>query len=203
MASLRDDPLQWTSCEYREQLTEDWGSSNANERERHRTLIALQYSRGNEDEPLVRFLFEQEVIARKRDSFQGFGDALRAAAYLLSRYRSPLDLWRFAEAKFANFDTCCGFDPQFLLSAGIASALVVFNESSHPLKEQVRETLFDDAGACRYSQSDLDAWEEWLRDYFPENPANEPAKVWINRAIEFQCLEEGRALLVTVGTDPA
>ena len=195
LASFRHDRSHWVACAYREESNVERGTFDGNELERCRFLIALQYHCVAEDEEFVRFLFDQEVLARQRDSFQGCGDSLRLASYLLSRSNSPSDFWRFAEAKFANFDTLCGYDTQFLLSAGVESALSAFTASEHPLKEEVEKLLFDEHGTCRFSMEDMSEWRRQLGEYFPGCVHAESVRVWIDRSIVFQCLDEGRALL--------
>lgn len=191
---LRTDRELWGQCEYRETISEDRGSHDANELERHKFLIALQYNYTDCDEDLIRFLFDQEVVARQNDDFQGCG-AIRLASYLLSRFKRSDDLWRFADAKLANFDTACGYDSQFLLSAGLETALDTFANGEVSRKEDIREYLFDENGECSHTEEELTVWESHLDAAFPNTIANEDKRVWIDRAIEFQCHEEGLALL--------
>ena len=164
LAAFRHGRSHWVACAYREESNSERGTFDGNELERYRFLIALQYHYVADDEEFVRFLFDQEVIARQRDSFQGCDDSLRLASYLMSRSNCPNDFWRFAEAKFANFDTLCGYDPQFLLSAGVESALAVFTASEHALKADVDKLLFDEHGTCRFSAEDLSEWKRQLGD---------------------------------------
>ena len=193
--NVRNDRNEWKVCAHRKAESEERGSYDGNELERHRYLIALQYRYEPGDEDFIRYLFDQEVLACQRDSFHGCGDAMLLAAFLLSRFKRPQDFWRFAEAKCANFDTACAFDAQFLLSSGIKDALAIFAESNHPLKESVPDYIFDDNDECRYSQDDMLEWETQQSAWFPRHIKDESARVWIDRAIQFHCLEEGRRLL--------
>lgn len=201
---LRGDPEQWNRCGYREFTHPEFGKQDANASERYRFLIALQYEYLPEDESLVRYLFVQEVLARSNDGFQGFGEALRLASYLLSRWKRAGDFWRYASAKLANFDTYCGYDSQFLFTAGRDAALAEFANTDHELKEQIRGFLFDDEGNCRFDADEIEAWQGRLVAEFPKRPEDEPLMVWIDRAIAFESREEGLLLLdqlEAAGTD--
>lgn len=192
---LRSNPSHWDRCAYAPFVHPEWGKQDANSRERHRFLIALQYERQPDDEALVRYLFDQEVIARSSDDFQGIGEALRLASYLLSQWRRSGDLWRFAAAKCANFDTWCGYASQFLCAAGHAAALAEFASSDHELKETIRELLFDEQGSSRFSSQEIEEWRMGLVDEFPSRPEEEPLNVEIDRAIAFGLRDEGLILL--------
>ena len=52
------------------------GTYDLNANQRYSVMIELQYDWRLEDHDLVRYLFEQEVIAREEDSFQGIGEVL-------------------------------------------------------------------------------------------------------------------------------
>jgi hypothetical protein len=192
---LRADSREWSGCAYDEFKHAEFGRQDSNARERYRFLIALQYEYVPEDESLVRFLFDQEVAARTHDDFQGFGEALRIAVFLLSRWKRAGDFWRFASAKWANFDTACGFDGRFLFASGLEPSLQVFAETDNELKDQVRDAIFDEEGECCVSSADLDEWEQSLVAEFPRRPDDESIAVWIDRAIAFELTDEGRELL--------
>lgn len=192
---LRSDPRQWGRCAYAQFVHPEFGKQDANSLERYRVLIALQYDHQPDDESLVRYLFDQEVIARSTDDFQGFGEALRLASYLLSRWRRGSDLWRFAAAKVANFDTYCGYDAQFLCAAGRDAALAEFANSDHELKETIRDFLFDELCNSRFSSQEIEDWRTGLIHEFPSRPDEEPLRVEIDRAITFGLCDEGLLLL--------
>jgi len=113
----RNDKDCWSDASYVAQSTKERGEHDANERERYSILLALQYDHNASDEELIRYLFRQEIIAREKDSFQGIGEALWLGAYLLATYRNVKDIPLFCRAKFANFDTDCGFDREFMFVA--------------------------------------------------------------------------------------
>ena len=113
----------------------------------------------------------------------------------MSRFKRGNDFWRFADAKLANFDTVCGYDTQFLLSAGLKAALAIFSHGETAKKEDIREYLFDENGDCWFTKEDLSEWESHLTIAFPGNMEDEDNRVWIDRAIQFQCPDEGLAFL--------
>ncbi len=191
----RADPELWIRCAYSEFVHPEYGKQDANTRERYRRLIALQYDHHPADESLVRYLFDQEVIARSKDDFQGFGDALRLVSYLLSRWRRGSDLWRFAAAKCANFDTYCGYDSQFLFAVGRDAALAEFANSDHELKDEIKQFLFDEQGDCHFSSAEIEDWQRALVEEFSKRPEDEPLMVWIDRAMVFEICDEGLLLL--------
>jgi len=195
LPAFRASPHPWASCAYEHFVHPNWGDQDAHELERYRFLLALQYECQPGDEDLVRYLFDQEVLARSNDSFQGCGDSLNVASYLLSRWKRPADFWRFATAKLANFDTYCGYDARYLCAAGIDVALAEFANTEHALKEPIRSYLYDEEGNCGFTAAEMDEWEKNLIATFSKRPDEEPLSIWIDRAIVFGLLDEGRALL--------
>ncbi len=85
----------------------------ADRRTRSRALVALQYDRRPDDAPLLRHLFETEIRSRQAQDSDGL-DLLDLAAFLLARWRDPMDRELFARAKLADFDAYCGFDHQYV-----------------------------------------------------------------------------------------
>ena len=65
-------------------------------------------------EELLYMLMEEEISARKSDSFQGFGDGLKILTALLDHYYNEDGRYDglFHQAKDANFDTACGYEPK-------------------------------------------------------------------------------------------
>lgn len=110
----RKDRAVWQDLAYQAARSDERGSHDANEKQRYAVLIQLQYDWRQADRELIRFLFEQEVIARENDSFQGIGEALCLGAFLLAKYRAQDDIPLFCRARHANFDTACGFDIEFV-----------------------------------------------------------------------------------------
>ncbi len=62
---------EWQKYSYNKKISKKYGEYDGNEKERYALLIELQYNFQEEDTPLLRFLLEQEVIAREEDDFQG------------------------------------------------------------------------------------------------------------------------------------
>jgi tetratricopeptide (TPR) repeat protein len=112
----RQDKALWKSLQFHPLEDDDRGTYDRNERTRSQVLLALQYDRRDSDIEFIRFLFEQEIAAREQDSFQGIG-SLDLGAYLLAGFKDANDIPLFAQAKFANFDTGCGFSLEYIFVA--------------------------------------------------------------------------------------
>ncbi|MDR1689269.1 MAG: hypothetical protein LBS21_11735 [Clostridiales bacterium] len=92
-------------------LNEENISYDKNQTERLRILTGIQFIENIAPfEDLIRFLLTEEIEARERDSFQGFGIALKLAVWLIKKFYREKDEELFAKAKNANFDTYCGFN---------------------------------------------------------------------------------------------
>lgn len=98
---------------YKCKHTEQYGDTDENYSARGRLLYALRFGAVEVGEPereeMVRELFEQEIISREKESFQGIGTNLELLAVLMEKYRKPEDDALFERAKNANFDCYCGF----------------------------------------------------------------------------------------------
>lgn len=114
LEEFRENKDSWIGVAYKETRSDDRGSYDANEKARYSLLILLQYDFQETDLELIRFLFEQEIVAREKDDFQGIGNALWLGAFLLSKFKDPADISLFYRAKNSNFDTHCGFDIEFV-----------------------------------------------------------------------------------------
>ncbi len=203
LPQLRVHPDQWARCAYQEKIDATYGPQDAHEQARFRVLIALQYGYTDDDEALVEYLFDQELMARKSDGFQGIGEPLELASYLLSRWKRPANLWRFAAAKVANFDTYCGYDSTYLVSAGLEPTFAELASSDHELKESVQSLLFDEQQNCLVTAEELNEWEARMLQEFPRDPQQEPLMTWIERALYLGLHEEGQVLLDQYeATDP-
>jgi len=147
----------------------DRGTHDANGQERTRVAFIVHLEQAGDLE-LVRDMLDQEIEARKTDSFQGAGDALTILSLRLLELSDgdPADIWRFWSAKVANFDTFAGgYDVQF-----------VFAQLPPVQVRAVLETLgssvdlegFDgfDAEAI---VAELPAWRERLARFYPSDVA--------------------------------
>ncbi len=97
---------------YREFENGEWGTDDANYTNRLRLAYYLLYNK-IDDEEAAAYLFQEELKDRERNSFQGIGSALRVLTVLLRRYNGDGRYEElFRQAKNANFDCACGYDPE-------------------------------------------------------------------------------------------
>lgn len=190
---LRDDPGTWPELAYAPEPHPEWTRVDANYARRLGVLVCLQYDRRPEDHALVRYLFEQEVAARKDDPFQGDSPALHLGAFLLARYRSGADVPLLWQAKQANFDTWCGFDARCLLAADRDAGL----EWIASLPPETQETLAEMLGKTpeAVGPEELDEWWREKREEYPEREQDEDPQSLAERAITLGAIEEGRRWL--------
>lgn len=89
----------------------EFGTQDENYENRLRLAYYLLYEKV-EDEEVIFWLFQEELIDRETNSFQGIGAALEILTFLLAKYNTghSYDAW-FQRAKNANFDCACGYDP--------------------------------------------------------------------------------------------
>ena len=89
----------------------EWGIRDFNYLNRNRLAHYISYAR-IDDEETIKFLFVEELQDRKNNSFQGIGESLRILTSLLQNYNeSGKYNYLFNEAKNANFDCACGYEP--------------------------------------------------------------------------------------------
>lgn len=153
--------------------------------ERAQLLLALQYDHRDSDAPLLRLLLDAERAAHEHADFQGLHDSLKLAAWLVARLRDPADVFRMWAAKSANFDTHCGFDGQYLISAGIARTLACLRTSDDPRRDDILEYLTDETGECIFTDDDLAYWHAAMAEWFPANESDESALTMLERALDF------------------
>ncbi len=151
-------------------IATDRGTHDANGQERLRVAFILHLEQ-TDDLELVRYMLDEEIEARKTDSFQGAGDALTLLSLrLLELSDGDLDdVWRFWRAKTANFDTFAGgYDIEFVFALRptepVRSVLETFG-SSDDLE------MFD-----RYDPeevvAELPRWRARLAKYYPTDVAD-------------------------------
>jgi hypothetical protein len=190
--SYRRARENWQDLAYCEGESEERGSFDTNEKARYAILIALQYDFQESDRDLIVFLLEQEIIARENDDFQGIGESLRLGSYLLAKFKNPTDIPLFYRAKFANFDTGCGFDREFMFLA---------------LKENTEEYILDnypelyDKNQGNYTGDylarNLDDWWNNLSKEYPDCEKNESPLTLYERNIYFGNNEIAKKYLET------
>ncbi|MBQ8967698.1 hypothetical protein [Ruminococcus sp.] len=97
---------------YKLMRDEQFGDVDEHQVSRKRLVYALQFGLREIGEPLreqiVRELFEQEVISREKNSFQGIGSSMEMLTDMIQPYRRPEDNALLERAKDANFDCFCG-----------------------------------------------------------------------------------------------
>jgi hypothetical protein len=156
--------------------------------------LALQFERESGDEELIKFLFEQEILDRYNDPFQGGSEVLRRTAFFLTEFKKPDNVWLFLAAKTANFDTHCGFDYEYILSAGIDKTFDYIQKNEHPLKEYFFD-YFETKENCPLTQSDIDDWYENLKLHFPKIVEESNPEFLMDLAIELNQIEKVSDLL--------
>lgn len=105
--------------QYREYKDKQWGTQDANYKNRMRLAYYLLYA-NIDDESTVEYLFKEELKDRKTNSFQGIGSTLNVLTSVLSRYYvdGKYDVI-LEEAKNANFDCACGYDRNYQIDSDI------------------------------------------------------------------------------------
>ena len=185
---LRADPRAWDRVSFAAGQSEERGTYDENEIHRRRILLALQYDRRDTDIELIRHLFTNEVIAAENDSFQGFGDAFTLAALLLASLRDPTDVPLFARAKFANFDTACGFPLEFMFIAGGDETGRILRDSSPAIWDKLSEHFLNSDNA----PENLDEWWTSINKDYPNAKQDEDLLSLYERSLAFDEPEEAR-----------
>ncbi|MCI8801673.1 hypothetical protein NSB25_04520 [Acetatifactor muris] len=97
---------------YKEFQNGEWGTDDANYTNRLRLAYYLLYDQ-IDDENIVEYLFREELKDRENNSFQGIGSTLCILTWLLRKYNQDHKYDSlFEQAKNANFDCACGYDPE-------------------------------------------------------------------------------------------
>jgi len=180
IALYRKDKQKWHDVSYSCAKSKKRGHYDSNEKLRYSVLISIQYDFQKSDEAFIRFLLEQEVLALENDSFQGISDALKLASYLLVKFNNPHDIPLFCRAKFANFDTACGFSREFMYLA--------LREKTEDFVLQNYPDIYSDIEGDYIElclEETLDEWWNYLSRSFPENEADEPLLELFERNIYF------------------
>ncbi len=151
-----------------------------NEKSRYALLIELQYDLRSEDRDLIKYLLQQETIARSNFSIRGGEDALLLSAYLLATFKNPNDILLFYNAKYSNFDASCTIDTEFLFYA--------LRDKTRAYVQQHFPEIYDDLGGYD-SKVDcescvMDWWERLSYDY-PDKEEDESPYTLYQRNIYF------------------
>lgn len=144
--------------------SKDENDCDLHRQKRANLIIALQYAPLPSDEPLLQELFRQEIKLAENDSEQGLSDTMVLNAALLARFKNPENALLFTAAKRANFDTSCGFDYEFLVSAGIdATYETMDNAKNSKLKTIFYRIVGDSREGCLISPEELQEWEKVIQ----------------------------------------
>lgn len=188
---LRADESAWHLVSYSPGKSEERGTFDLNEQSRLEVILAMQYDRRESDLKLLRHLFIHEIIARENDDFQGIGTALTLAAFLLARFRDPADIPLFYRAKFANFDTGCGFSAEYMYVALREKTPAFLAENLPEISGRLTEHLEDLAAPL----VNLDAWWLATQEAYPDTEEAEDLMVRYRRSLELQDEPRARQLL--------
>ncbi|UII26059.1 hypothetical protein LVD15_22565 [Fulvivirga maritima] len=153
---------------YEERIDENGYSDDKNAIRRFQLLIALQYNPSLRDEEMLVQLFKAEIENHRKATFQGVYPALSLNAFLLSQYANPKYAELFLKAKQANFDTHCGFEYQFLVSAGIPETYQFIKQAEPNVKDAFYEYVGMSANTCYISETELEKWKEYLAEVYPD-----------------------------------
>ncbi|MEZ4224789.1 MAG: hypothetical protein R3B13_27805 [Polyangiaceae bacterium] len=111
---LRRDPTSWTSLGFA--ASGDEPGVDVHELDRWRVVHLLHLSATPADRDLIRYLLDQEILARVHCA-EGAGDPLSMLSTLLLEFGDEGDAARFWRAKTANFDTSAGgYDIEFIVA---------------------------------------------------------------------------------------
>ncbi|MBU2984907.1 hypothetical protein KO528_06075 [Saccharophagus degradans] len=180
----------WFEVAYKDAISEDRGSCDENEKARYALLIQIQYDFQESDQELIRFLFEQEIIAREKDEFQGIGSALWLGAFLLAKFRAPADISLFYRAKNSNFDTHCGFDIEFVFWP-LKDNTDAYLADNHP-------ELLNDLGGIYLESGINETISEWWAGQlgqYPDCVEKELPLVLYERSLYFEDIEKAKEYL--------
>jgi len=170
---VRKDEISISDYLYKEGKDHEGYSCDVNCDKRYRLLIAIQYDRKKSDEKILKRLMDAEIEMHNNSPFQGLHTSMRLNAFLLSEFNKPEYSLLFVKAKNSNFDTHCGFDSEYLLSAGIKETYQYLKENSNEETEAFYELLGKTSKDCFYSDKDVNEWTSRMKEWFPSeyNPS--------------------------------
>lgn len=178
--NIREDKELWSEFKY---------SSVDNYSKRYALAIELQYDLLPNDKELIKFLMENEIESRANDPFQGIGEALNLLSYLLASFRDPKNVWLFEKAKCANFDTFCGYDSEFIFSAGVEATCHYLDK--HKITED-NHYLFERKDSLRtiFTEVHISEFFDKMKTNYPESITEESIESMLDRAIQFENYNE-------------
>ncbi|MCH5585174.1 hypothetical protein MK805_09345 [Shimazuella sp. AN120528] len=172
-------------------------SEDVNYQKRYALATALQYDHQPTDKSLIKYLLEQEVESRQSDPFQGNSDVLMLLSYLLASYREVENVWLFEKAKYANFDTYCGYDAEFIFSAGVKATCAYLEE------QQITEDnlyLWEHRDHLRgmYTEQSIDRFLEGMKKRYPKQKEDEDIATLFEQAVLLEDSIEAEKLFLQV-----
>lgn len=154
---------------YLEKVDDNGGTYDGNAVNRYRLLIALQLDKCMEDEALLVTLFEQEILAHQRNSFQGVFDSLKLNALLLAGFNNIGHLPLFIAASRANFDTQFEFNSRYFLWNGLEASFDYVRGLDKEDKAFFYQKVGNSIDSCLYSDKDITSWKSVIQSiYSPE-----------------------------------
>ena len=121
---------------------------------------------------LVRRMFEQELMDRETNSFQGIGASLEILTQLLQAFDSPEDKPLFERAKNANFDCSCGYvvqnygypDAPDVLSLEDGIYTMIDLQEKDAARQLIAIWKENKGILCTDDYRTLGNWQKWLGD---------------------------------------
>lgn len=169
LSQLRYNKISFEDFLFKESKDENGNWYDANSRKRFGILKALQFNWQKNDEALIRKLFETEIEVHRANPFQGIYPSLRLCAYLLAKFKNPENSLLFIKAKQANFDTHCGFDYEYLVSAGIEDTYEFMKSVNKEDSSAFYEYMGSSVKECGVSDEELESWFELLERTYPSH----------------------------------
>lgn len=204
--TARRDRSTWFRLAFTPADTADGRVVDGNRAARFGVLWAAQYDRRAEDLPLLRFLFEQEILRYRETVPLGLAPDLELAGLLVAEHRQLQDAWLHWEAKDISFDTALGYRTFHLLTAGVAATIAAIQASDHPERDRIlREitTARNPDGTPHFTDAAVDEWLANQRVRFPDNPDVENLRTWANHAARLGEREASRRFILEwAGTQP-
>lgn len=179
----RANPYLWKELKWKASKDSVGEYFDENKSKRDKLIIALQFAFTQQDEKFLQFLFQQEILDRLHDPFQGVTTILRRCGFLLASFNKPEHVWLFVEAKTANFDTHCGFDWEYMLSAGVEATFKYVESHEHPMKAGF-SSYFPSRKECALSEEDIIQWKLQLEATFPKEIARTDVESWMFIGLE-------------------
>lgn len=178
---LRASPEARAKVAFHEAEDAERGTHDGHWEDRARVVHLLLLSAGPEDLELIRFLLDEEITSRRRDSFQGAGDPLTILSILTLEYGDISDIGRFWAAKRANFDTWAGgYDMEFVFAHGSSHDVVGLLRERVPAQDLKLLDRYDEEAVAELAE-DLPEWRESLERRYPrslEAMSNDDFEAW-------------------------